>query len=311
MSERGQLHRSRNAVLGGVCSGIADYLDLDAIVVRILFVAVVVVTLGVAVVPYVVLCVVLPVPATEQEPLDVEAQDAQSDVFGCLDARAMCDRKMRARTIAALRYSASAHMPPVPPALAGKRGRRAQDEGLPLTSQEPAENGWLRKHSNFVVIGALLAGSVLLTAAVSFVIESLIRGAAWWQSWPVLFVVLGFVRLAVPGRCDRRSAMFASGACLCALGLTLLPASVGVISWESFALMFERLWPLLLGYAGFLVAGIRAKNRAFIVVAACLFILFCILGLRLCALPGPMHEFVFVSPFGREYHIALSFPQVM
>ncbi len=324
MSERGQLHKSNNAALGGVCSGIADYLDLDPVVVRILFVAAVILSLGVALVPYVVLCIVLPSPESEVGPLDVEAQDVQSEVFGCRDARAVCCGRRRSRSSDAFHLAGLAHMPPVPPVSVDAQNAAvdAQDaytqtnQAQHTDAQESAsgsrvENNWLHDHSNVVVVIALLVGSVLLSSAVSFVVASLIRGASWWQCWPLLFVILGFVRVAVPGRADRRLAMFASGACLCVLGITLLTASVGVVSWNTFLLMFERLWPLLVGYIGFTIAGIRFKNRAFIIAAACLFIFFCVFGLRLCALPGPMHEFTFVTPLGREYHVVVPFPQVM
>ena len=318
MSTQSQLRRSRDAVLGGVCSGIAEYLDVDYVVVRILFVALVVVSLGVALVPYAVLCVALPKPGSQAETLDVEPEEAQSDVFGRIDAHLVRCRKDRANAAAALRYVGSAHVPPAPPAAAKQQGAEAsgglQSQPQPQSREafgvDEQATGWLRVHSNYVVIGALLVGSVLLTSGISVVICALIEGAVWWQCWPLMLVVLGFIRLAVPARPNLRFAMFASGVCLCVLGLTLLSVTIGVVSHETLWLMLVKLWPMLLLAVAFAIAGFRTRNRAFIVAAACVFILFCILGLRLCALPGPLHEFTFVTPFGREYNVVAPFPQV-
>jgi phage shock protein C len=46
-------------VLGGVCSGLADYFDMDVTVIRLLF-AFTVIVMGVGIIPYIVLWIVLP-----------------------------------------------------------------------------------------------------------------------------------------------------------------------------------------------------------------------------------------------------------
>ena len=46
MTERRHLYRSRNALVGGVCAGIAERLDVYPVVTRIFFVAFSVLTLG-------------------------------------------------------------------------------------------------------------------------------------------------------------------------------------------------------------------------------------------------------------------------
>lgn len=361
MAAQYQLHRSRNAVLGGVCAGIAEYFDVDPVVVRILFVAFAVFTLGAAVVPYVILCAVIPLPRIEDEPLDVEPKEAHSAAFGNLDVCSVRDRKCRAATASALRQVGYAHIPPSPPASAGGAlgqgaGRKsvadasgsnaAAEDALNADSAvcsvkdaavsdelETVRQSWRSQpesptwsgntgfadvagaHSStrlkIAVACALVGGSILLSIGVSIVVTALIEGAIWWQCWPLILVVLGFVRIAVPGRFDRRSAMFASGACSCVLGLTLLMASLGVISWDSFGCMIERLWPLLAAYVAFVIAGIRLRNRALIITAAFFFVLFCVLGLQLCSFPGPMHEFTLVTPLGREYPVVAPFSHVV
>lgn len=372
-----QLQRSRNAVLGGVCAGIAEYLDADPIVVRILFAALTVLTLGAAVVPYAILCVALPCPRLQEGPLDVDPEEAHSALLGNLDACAMRDRKSRAAMASALRQVGSAHVPPSPPTAAGNEGAQSgeqQSEAIPSVEgaqlagfaansaqgaqgrrdfvvAEPQDGEPLGRESStgalqagqpgngdfraarcfqgssanhrdvsisassmrmkLAVALALVGGSILLSVGVSIVVTALIEGAVWWECWPLIFIVLGFVRITVPGRADRRSAMFASGACSCFFGMTLLMASLGIISWDSFGCMIENLWPLLAAYVLLALVGIRLRNRALIIASAFCFVLFCVLGLQLCAFPGPLHEFTFVTPLGREYPVVAPFSHVV
>lgn len=59
---RGQkkLYRNRQkGIVGGVCAGLADYFELDVMLVRILFIVSVMVTLQVAIIFYIVACFVL------------------------------------------------------------------------------------------------------------------------------------------------------------------------------------------------------------------------------------------------------------
>ena len=93
MTER-RLYRSRNALLGGVCAGIADRMDADAIVVRILAILVTIVTFGLGIVAYVVLWLRLPYEKEGPEPFDVLPEFAESSAFGevdCPGASTPCD----------------------------------------------------------------------------------------------------------------------------------------------------------------------------------------------------------------------------
>lgn len=81
-----RLCRSRSdAYVGGVCAGIAEYFDLDPIVVRILAVLLAGVTLGAAGVAYIVLWMRLPREPEVRAPYDVEPESAESTAYGCVD----------------------------------------------------------------------------------------------------------------------------------------------------------------------------------------------------------------------------------
>ena len=86
MADR-QLYRSRNAVLGGVCAGIAERIDADAIVVRIFAVLLACVTFGLAVIAYAVMWVRLPLEPEGPEPFEVMPENAESNVFGAIAYR--------------------------------------------------------------------------------------------------------------------------------------------------------------------------------------------------------------------------------
>ena len=77
--------RSRDAYVGGVCAGLADYFDLDTIVVRILAILIIAMTLGLGAIAYLVLWVRLPQEAEPTMPYEVRPESAESSALGCVD----------------------------------------------------------------------------------------------------------------------------------------------------------------------------------------------------------------------------------
>ena len=85
-----RLYRSRSdAYVGGVCAGIAEHFDLDAIVVRILAVLLAGLTLGAAGVVYIILWARMPREPEVRAPYDVMPESAESTAFGCVDCDAL------------------------------------------------------------------------------------------------------------------------------------------------------------------------------------------------------------------------------
>lgn len=82
MAKLGQLKRSRNAWIAGVCSGIAERYGVDTIVVRILFVLVAAVTFGIGAIAYLILWIVLPQESGEDVPYEVAPSHAESSTYG-------------------------------------------------------------------------------------------------------------------------------------------------------------------------------------------------------------------------------------
>ena len=73
------------AYVGGVCAGLAEYYELDAIVVRILAVLLAMLTLGMACLVYLALWARIPLEPEQKALFDVMPESAESSAFGCVD----------------------------------------------------------------------------------------------------------------------------------------------------------------------------------------------------------------------------------
>ena len=275
MSRARQLYRSRNALVGGVCAGIAERFDVDPLVVRILFLTFAVLTLGLAGLAYLVLWAVLPKRPMQVKPVKVEPDSVHSDTFGAVDCRRARGAAM-GRCSNTVPYVSAAHLPPVPPAMAEKvRCDQAPAMGLDAASVGPRDvkAGEGDGPSTARIVLALVAGCLLASLGASFAVSGFLHGVAWWQCWPLALIVFGIVRIAVPGGEGERAQAFF-------LGVSVFAAVL-------------------------LAAGVYARRPVVIVAAAALVLLFCVLGFDLLFEPGPLRELSFGTPLGREYRFPL------
>ena len=303
MTERRHLYRSRNALVGGVCAGIAERLDVDPVVTRIFFVAFSVLTLGFGGFLYLALWAVLPKAPKRVRPVDVEPQLVHSDTFGVVDCRSARGRSAAAARLAqAQPYVSAAHLPPTPPSAARQGGALSPEVGELGASMDAADAEQLAGGNRESVTGAVLArpsllriclalcaGCLLVTVGVSIAASAAIREIAWWQCWPLFLIVLGIVRMAVPAPGNASAAAFL-------FGVTLASAA-----------MTEGLWPLLVGAVALLAFGLHARSVTPVLVATLLVVMFCALGLLLYAEPGTLRTVTLVTPLGREYQVFLPF----
>ena len=308
MTKERQLRRSRSPLIGGVCAGIAEYLDVDPVVLRILWVAFTILSCGLLSFFYAALWVALPKAPLNPKPVVVEPKAVRSDTFGDVDCRRARGRCMESAHLSRLScYAGSAHVPPAPPSRAVAAASGANTEGdrdaESASSSDLSAASVTHQPSALVISCVLFAGCLLLSAGAAFVLSSLVRGVLWWQCWPVLLLVIGIMRMAVPGAVGVRALAFSWGLCVCSLGAMLLPMSMGFLSWETLELGVRMFWPVLVVGFVLVAAGIRLNAPLLVLAAAAVFVLFCVTTVSLCGLPGPMSEFSFVTPFGREYHL--------
>lgn len=141
MNTEKQLYRSRNALIGGVCAGVAEYFNIDPLVVRILTVAFSLASAGLFAVAYVALWVVLPQAPNVTGPFDVEPHSVRSDTYGSVDYEAARVRSEEAARAAAsyvqTPYGGTGHVPPEPPVAAAAAWHAATQQQVSQDWQPP------------------------------------------------------------------------------------------------------------------------------------------------------------------------------
>ena len=132
-------------ILGGVCSGIAAYFNVDALIVRIIALIVACCSVGLAIVPYVALWVILPSQKSEQDfvrPVEVDPVSIQSDIYG-----KVVDSKQAEHPQVPFGVNAGAgHIPPQPPLQAAARPASVQVNEPSWYAQVPAGNATSYAH---------------------------------------------------------------------------------------------------------------------------------------------------------------------
>ncbi len=158
MTKAKRLYRSRDALIGGVCAGVADYCNVDPLVARILAIVLTLASGGVLGIAYVAMWAVVPKAPKEVAPFDVEPESVCSDTYGTVDCRtargaAAQDgvRSDSAAQAAAQRYGAAspyagaAHVPPEPPAGAAwacrAPGQTVPGGGIPVSANSVPDDG--------------------------------------------------------------------------------------------------------------------------------------------------------------------------
>lgn len=149
---------------------------------------------------------------------------------------------------------------------------------------------------------ALVVGTLLLFVGFGFLMSQLMVDMRWWQFWPLLFIILGIIRMVVPGSHNRIDEVSRGIACFF-VGVFLLPMSLHVIGWQSIIAIFIGLWPLLCIAVGLFVLGCALKSAIVRMMAVMVFALFCVAGILWYAVPGPVSDIMVVTPYGRVYHL--------
>lgn len=218
----GSLTKGHDRVIAGVCSGIAERLDVDAVVARVTAIVLAVCTAGLVVIPYIVLAIVLPAPQVEDEPVDVDPLAITSDRY-----RHVADKP--AGRPASDNYGVradSGHRPPRPPEAA----ERLVGGDLHTTPPRPAERDQRRVALRVrgLVVFALAAALTVLVAVVAYLFVSNVPGVRLSGFWPLFFLVAGTVVLVCLTE-ELSLGVRLCGLVLCSeVCLTLLPFTLGI-----------------------------------------------------------------------------------
>jgi len=272
-----RLYKSSNAVIGGVCGGIADYFDIDSTLVRIIAVALLIVGWGVPAVLYVVLLIILPPdPGAAQGYVDArvettnpqnqrngfEMEDFQAGWTGpdaADEQPAPPDPNAR---VTATSYQVVADPPP--------------GNNTPKTASRVTHSvaGSVKSNSSLVlVIGAVLVGAGVIALLSNFVHISL------WRYWPVVLIVVGVVCLFTPGSRGWSLERAGNSIVLISIGLALLAWMLQIIQTRVLLTAFFDLWPILLVVLGLAIIGTARKSSIFTLASSLVLSATIVLGL--------------------------------
>ena len=322
MTREKKLYRSRNTLLGGVSTGVAEYFNFDPIVVQILTVVLTLASAGLLAIAYIALWIVIPPAPSVNEPLEVEPDEVHSDTYGPVAG----GRQENIQAVAAHRakngpyttYTASrgcAHVPPAPPAGLSQAASSpsagntfTEEKHMPpfYTTEARADfpiqaSGLENEALNKPPRAALWIGFALLFIGISALLGTFVRGISWWQLWPLALVVIGIIYMTVPGEKGKRMNRFVAGLILLALGITTILFSTNIVSIASVVPIFVNLWPLLVIIGGFFVLGSAMKAPLFVLLGGLMFVVFCVVALGWFSLPGSTDMISFFFPTGHEH----------
>lgn len=242
------LYRGPRAI-AGVCSGIADYFNVDVIIVRIAWILLSFFSAGIAAVLYLILWIVVPEnPNVNKTVVDVDPVSVQSDKY-----HNVVNQTHISPCNTAERFGVNAgagHIPPQPPkhtvqTACSERLQNAHDHASSFwdgnreaheafkTVFHPASSRGKQDTSSVGLAVLLGLGLILFFTACAHASTLILPGVHFSDFFPMIFVVLGVVIVAVPAH--RWSfAMRVCGFLFCLeLCCVLLPFSLGLVSLES------------------------------------------------------------------------------
>lgn len=217
---RPAITRGEDCLIAGVCSGLAERLDADAVVVRVTAVVLLICTFGLVIIPYIALAACLPASCEGGKPLKVNPLDVCSDRYH----RVVNSAVRRSETLRGYGIHADAgHMPPMPPS-ASDIQRPVRTESV--QSVTVPEETKVRRRTPVVL--ALVVLTTLLFAFAANYWVSRIPGVNVWGFWPLLLVVAGTTALV----CFADKAPLALRLCglvaCIELCIALLPFTLGI-----------------------------------------------------------------------------------
>lgn len=262
------LYRGNDKVLAGVCDGIAQRLDVDAVVARVTCVVLFLCTAGIITIPYLVLAFVLPKQPNDNELLEVHPVSVVSDRY-----EEVVEAQKSTVVKTPERYGVHAdagHVPPAPPQGDGVNIDQ-QSTYIPYLHNEKQDNT-TESRSNRILI--VISVAVAMTALFIAMANSTIArhpGLEVIYFWPELLIVAGTTLLV----CfyDRLSFVVRiTGLIFCVeLTLALLPFTLGICPPHSLErISFIPVLFCLLG-VGCFVYFLMKKRAAALVIMVLLF----------------------------------------
>lgn len=152
---------------------------------------------------------------------------------------------------------------------------------------------------------AVAVGLMFLFLAVSMGVSPFVPGTHWWQFWPLSLLMGGLCLIIIPVHTRFETAWHAAGIAFTSISASMLPMSLGIMSWSTIGCAFQQLWPLLLAAGVLFGVGLYRRNDALLLLAAFCIVAFCLIGLVFCVVPGEIETLLLHMPSGHSVKIAV------
>lgn len=224
MDEIRRIYRSDNAMLAGVCAGIAEYFGYDPTIIRIYGVVSVVVTFGMLGIIYLILVFVIPKsPEDYHRPIEIKASSTGE-------------------------ISAISNRETTPGAAWVSSNSEVFDAAIPKATGAGDKLG-SRGFSAAIMLGVLLVGFGV-TALLGIIVDPF-----FWRYWPLVIILVGFITLCTPGYNGWKVLRAGYSILLITLGCVLQLWRLDYFEFSVFAATFHTLWPAGVIALGLLIMG--------------------------------------------------------
>ncbi|MCL2136958.1 MAG: PspC domain-containing protein [Coriobacteriia bacterium] len=242
-----RLYRSDDAMVAGVCAGLADYFGIDSTIVRIYFVVIMMVFMGIPSLVYILMIFIIPKqPRFYDQPIDIKAS-ANSEMS------AISNRETTPG--AAWVSSNSEAFDALDPESSGTDGKPIS-RGLNVA----------------ISVGFMLVGFGIIALLGLFV------DPFFWRYWPLIVILIGLISLFTPGFHGWRILRAGNSILLITVGCLLQFWRLDYYPFHVFFQTVTTLWPVALIVIGLLVIGGTLRRDIFKLAAALLLSLALVVG---------------------------------
>jgi len=249
LENKRRLYRSDNAMIAGVCGGLAEYFGFDPSIVRILAVVLLVLLLGTPALLYLVMIFIIP-----RQPLDINQP---------IDIKASVTSE-----IAAVRNQGR-----TPGAAWVSSNPEAFDAAETDVSRAPGQRLSGRGLSAATTLGLMLIGFGIIALLGLFI------NPFFWTYWPLVVILVGLITLFSPGYNGWRVARAGYSILMVTVGILLQLSCLGYFAWTVWLETFVTLWPVGLIGVGLVLIGGTLRRDIFKLAAALLLSLTLVVGI--------------------------------
>jgi phage shock protein C len=301
MNTNRRLYKSDDPIFFGVCGGIAEYLELDPTLIRILAVILVLAGFGLPLIAYVIAIPLIPRRSDDGPSyIDVKPTPARScsasaatngaaattggaggagGTGGAGNSGARGATSYAAAATAATAGTAAAGGAPGPAAPTDANANTTSSAQAPrgtappgcayttcnpqaYDAANPAEQGGGDPRLRYRIRTGVIFGVLLVGIGLIALLDT-IFGMPAWSFWPLIIIVIGFVILCTPGKSGWSLTRAGHAISLITIGLMLQLLLFGIITTRTFVLSFFYLWPALLVVLGLSVIGSATEKSVF------------------------------------------------